>query len=151
MRWTPTRLKQLMWLWPPYLGAGVRIEEAAEDGTSLTIRHTLRPWTKNAVGTVFGGTMQAMTDPFFMLLAMHQLGSDYVVWDTAGQIEFVKPGRGTIRAVIEMPTEMVEQMRAATADGSKFEHRFSTDIVDESGDVVAHVRRKLYVRKKKGR
>ena len=34
-----------MWMWPPYLGAGVRIEEAAADGSRLVVKHRLRPWT----------------------------------------------------------------------------------------------------------
>ena len=110
MRWTPAQLKRFMWMWPPYLGAGVRIEEADDDGTRLVVKHRLRPWFTNAVGTVFGGTMQSMTDPFFMILALHQLGPGYRVWDTEASIEFLKPGRGTVRAVIEMPAEVIEDM-----------------------------------------
>ena len=151
MRWTPAQLKRFMWMWPPYLGAGVRIEEADDDGTRLVVKHRLRPWFTNAVGTVFGGTMQSMTDPFFMLLAMHQLGRDYKVWDVEAGIEFLKPGKGTVRAVIEMPPEVVQEMRDATADGAKHLRWFECDVTDDSGDVVARVRRKLYVRRKPGR
>ncbi|KGF15838.1 DUF4442 domain-containing protein [Corynebacterium freneyi] len=147
MRLTPRQLKRLMWLWPPYLGAGVRVEEAADDGTRIVVKHRLRPWTTNAVGTVFGGTMQSMTDPFFMILAMHQLGSGYRVWDTEASIEFVKPGRGTIRAIIEMPADVIDEIRAETADGDKHLRWFDCEIVDEEGDVVARVRKRLYFRK----
>lgn len=147
MRWTPTQLKRFMWLWPPYLGAGVRIEEAADDGTRLVVKHTLRKWNSNAVGTVFGGTLQSMTDPFFMLLAMHQLGRGYRVWDVEADIRFLRPGRGTVRAVIEVPREVIEEIREATAGGDKFLRWFECDVVDEEGEVVARVRRKLYVRR----
>ncbi|MBP2332074.1 MULTISPECIES: DUF4442 domain-containing protein [Corynebacterium] len=147
MRLTPRQLKRLMWLWPPYLGAGVRVEEAADDGTRIVVKHRLRPWTANAVGTVFGGTMQSMTDPFFMILAMHQLGPGYRVWDTEASIEFLKPGRGTIRAIIEMPADVIDEIRAETADGDKHLRWFDCDIVDEEGDVVARVRKRLYFRK----
>ncbi|WP_448851350.1 DUF4442 domain-containing protein [Corynebacterium sp. 335C] len=151
MQFTPTMLKRLMWLWPPYLGAGVRVTEAAEDGTRLVVEHRLRPWNKNAVGTVFGGTMQSMTDPFFMLLAVHQLGRDYKVWDIEGAIEFVKPGTGRVRAVIELPADVVQEIRDECADGEAHRRWFGCDIVDESGDVVARVRRRMYVRRKPGR
>ena len=147
MRWTPAQLKRFMWMWPPYLGAGVRIEEADDDGTRLVVKHRLRPWFTNAVGTVFGGTMQSMTDPFFMILALHQLGPGYRVWDTEASIEFLKPGRGTVRAVIEMPAEVIEDIRAEVAGGDKHLRWFECDIVDEEGDVVARVRKRLYFRK----
>ena len=142
MRWTPAQLKRFMWMWPPYLGAGVSIEEADDDGTRLVVKHRLRPWFTNAVGTVFGGTMQSMTDPFFMILALHQLGPGYRVWDTEASIEFLKPGRGTVRAVIE-------NIRAEVAGGDKHLRWFECDIVDEEGDVVARVRKRLYFRKSK--
>lgn len=150
MRWTPTQLKRFMWLWPPYLGAGVRIEEAAEDGTRIVVKHRLRPWTTNAVGTVFGGTTQAMVDPFFMLLAMHQLGRGYRVWDVEQCTEFLRPGRGTLRAAIEMPADVIDEIRAEIADGRKLLRWFECDVVDESGEVVAKVRKRLYFRKAGG-
>ena len=39
-----------------------------------------------------------MTDPYWMLLMLHALPRDYIVWDKAGAIEFVKPGRSTVHA-----------------------------------------------------
>ena len=48
---------------------------------------------RNYVGTQFGGSLYAMTDPFFMLMLMENLGRDYVVWDKAANIEFVS-GQG---------------------------------------------------------
>ncbi len=58
----------------------------------------MRPWNRNYVGSHFGGSLFAMTDPFWMLLALHALGSDYIVWDQAGEIAFARPGRGTVAA-----------------------------------------------------
>lgn len=146
--WPPRRLKRWMRWWPPYLGAGVRIVEAADDGTRLVVEHRFRFWNQNGVGVVFGGTMQAMTDPFFMLLAMHQLGPGYVVWDVEGAIEYLRPGTGDVRAVIEMPPEAIEEVRAACADGRGHRRWFSCDVVDDDGQVIAHVRRRVYFRRK---
>ncbi|WJZ00565.1 hypothetical protein CHAN_09810 [Corynebacterium hansenii] len=136
-------------MWPPFLGAGVRVAEADDDGTRVVVKHRLRPWNANAVGTVFGGTLQSMTDPFFMILAMHQLGRGYRVWDTEASIEFIKPGRGAVTAEIRMPAEVIEEIRAETAGGDKHLRWFECDIVDEDGDVVAKVRKRLYFRKAK--
>ncbi|WP_342318899.1 DUF4442 domain-containing protein [Corynebacterium mayonis] len=137
-----------MFLWPPFLGAGIRVVEFAEDGSRVVVKHKLNKLNQNIVGTAFGGTIMAMTDPFFMLASMARLGEGYRVWDTAGEVRFVKPGRGTITATMEISDETYELIRAKTADGSKYLHWFETDVVDEVGDVVAHVRRQVYYRQK---
>jgi len=43
--------------------------------------------------TQFGGSIYSMTDPHFMYLLLNNLGSEYVVWDRAAKIDFVKPGK----------------------------------------------------------
>jgi hypothetical protein len=85
-----------------------------------------RPWNRNYVGVHFGGSLFAMTDPFWMLLTMHALGNDYIVWDQAGAIDFVKPGRGTVHARFQLDDAVLAQLRAATAHGGKHLHWFET-------------------------
>ncbi|OHE86902.1 MAG: tetrameric acyl-CoA thioesterase, partial [Lysobacterales bacterium RIFOXYD1_FULL_69_11] len=99
----------------------------------------------------FGGSLFAMTDPFWMLLAMKSIGRDYIVWDKAGTIEFVKPGRGTVHAEFVLEDAVLEQLRLATADGDKVLRWFDTDVRDADGEVVARIRKQLYVRRKRGR
>jgi hypothetical protein len=82
---------------------------------------------------------------------MHALGSDYIVWDQAGTIEFLKPGRGTVHATFRLDDTILDQLREATAGGAKRLHWFETDVVDASGEVVARVRKQLYVRRKRAR
>lgn len=97
----------------------------------------------------FGGSLFAMTDPFWMLLTIHAIGSDYIVWDRAGEIEFLKPGRGTVRATFRIDDAMLDEIRAATAGGEKYLRWCETDVVNGDGDVVARVRKQLYIRRKK--
>ncbi len=93
--------------------------------------------------------MSAMTDPYFFMLVMHQLGRDYVVWDTRGEIEFVKPGRGVLTAHFAVSPAQVAELRERAKGGAKVLEWFETEITDASGDVVARVRREVYVREKK--
>lgn len=138
-----------MSFWPPFLGAGVRIREFDDDGTRVVVTHKPNLATRNAVGTAFGGTLMAMTDPFFMLAAMHRLGKEYNVWDTEGTVKFVKPGRGLLTADMRIPNETYELIQEKTKNGEKYLHWFEVDITDEEGDVVAHVKRQVYFRKKR--
>ncbi|QEV99544.1 DUF4442 domain-containing protein [Microbacterium caowuchunii] len=149
MRITPRRLARGMSLWAPNLFSGIRVKRFAEDWTSATVELHVNLLTRNYVKTAFGGSMSAMTDPYFFMLVMHQLGRDYVVWDTRGEIEFVKPGRGILTAQFVVPREKTEELRERARGGAKVLEWFETAITDADGDVVARVRREVYVREKK--
>ncbi|MFC5578656.1 DUF4442 domain-containing protein [Lysobacter niabensis] len=148
---SPGALRRILNLWPPFLFSGIHVTAIAPDWRSARVELRSRPWNRNYVGVHFGGSLFAMADPFWMLLTMHALGNDYIVWDQAGSIEFLKPGRGTVQARFHLDDAVLDRLRAATADGSKHLHWFATDIVDEAGEVVALVRKQVYVRRKRDR
>mgnify|MGYP002780030216 FL=1 len=146
---TPRRLRRVFNFWPPYVFSGIRIREIGEDWRSAHVEMRLHWWNRNYVGTHFGGSLFSMTDPFWMLLVMNALGGrDYIVWDRAGEIRFRKPGRGTVHARFTLDEARLEEIRAATADGDKYQPWFETDVVDDDGEVVAQVRKQLHVRRK---
>ena len=144
-------LRLLMNLWPPFIGAGIHVEHLASDYLEARVRMRLGLLNRNYMGTHFGGSLFAMTDPFFALLVMHRLGRDYVVWDKASRIDYRLPGRGTVRAIFRITPEQVEEIRRATAGGDKHEPVFTVDVTNRQGEVVATVEKTLYVRRKPGR
>ena len=135
-------------LWPPYLGAGIHVRSIAPDWSSATVELRSRILNRNYVGTHFGGSLFAMTDPFYALLLMHRLGERYLVWDQAASIEFVAPGRGTVSATFMLPEQRVEAIRVQAAGGDKVLPEFKAEIRDRAGETVARVRKTLYVRLK---
>jgi len=149
MRITPRRLAIGMSLWIPNLCSGIRVRRFSDDWTHATVELHVNLLTRNYVKTAFGGSMSAMTDPFFFMLVMHQLGRDYVVWDTRGEIEFVKPGRGVLTAEFEVSAAKAQELRERAHGGAKVLEWFETEITDRDGDVVARVRREVYIREKK--
>lgn len=144
----PRRLRRLMNLWPPFLFAGIHVLDIADDWRSARVVLRRRWYNRNYVGTHFGGSLFAMTDPFWMILTMQCLGRDYVVWDKAGEIEFVAPGRADVFADFHVDDALLAQIRAATAGGEKHLHWCAAPIVTAQGDVIARVRKQLYVRRK---
>jgi acyl-coenzyme A thioesterase PaaI-like protein len=144
-------MRRILNLWPPFLCNGIRVTHIASDWRRARVELRSRPWNRNYVGVHFGGNLFSMTDPFWMLLTMHALGGDYIVWDQAGTIEFLKPGRGTVRAGFELDDATLDRLHEATAGGAKHLHWFETAVIDASGEVVARVRKQVYVRRKRGR
>ncbi|TXH72075.1 MAG: DUF4442 domain-containing protein [Lysobacteraceae bacterium] len=145
---SPRTLRRLLNLWPPFVFAGIHVVEIADDWRSAEVELRMRPWNRNYVGVHFGGSLFAMTDPFWMLLTMNALGRGYIVWDRAGEIRFLRPGRGTLRARFVLDDAVLDELRAATASGEKHRHWFETEIVDAQGEPVARVRKQLHVRRK---
>ena len=147
----PSTLRHVFNFWPPFLFAGIHVTRMSADWREARVELRMRPWTKNYVGTHFGGSLFSMTDPFWMILVKECLGSDYIVWDKAAEIEFVKPGKGTVHAQFKVEDSVLDEIRAATANGDKTLRWLPVEVIDQQGDVVARIRKQIYVRRKPGR
>lgn len=141
-------LRLFMNLWPPFVGAGIHVTALAEGYREASVE--LRPhwYNRNFFGDHFGGSLYAMTDPFYPLLLIHILGPEYRVTHAAGSIRYLAPARGTVRARFHITDEHVAAIKVAAEGGEKHLPQFSVDIVDSDGEVVARATHTAYVRKK---
>lgn len=135
-------------LYPPYLGAGVRVRHISADFREVRVKMGLNLFNRNYVGTQFGGSLYSMTDPFFMLMLMENLGREYIVWDKAANIEFVSPGKGPVYAEFRIDQRLLDEIREHTAGGAKYLPRLHAEVRDAQGTLVARVQKTLYVRLK---
>jgi acyl-coenzyme A thioesterase PaaI-like protein len=149
MRISARQLQQGMKWWPPFLGAGIRVRSLSDDFRDAVVELKLGRLNRNAVGTHFGGSLYAMTDPFFAIMLMRNLGGEYLVWDKSGSIEYVAPGRGLVRARFVLTEQRVAEIRARAASGEKVLPEFQVEVRHSKDDsLVALVRKTLYVRLK---
>lgn len=148
MNMRPGCLRLLINLYPPYWGTGITVKHISQDYREVRVQMKMRWYNRNYVRSHFGGSLYAMTDPFFMVMLMHILGKDFVVWDKEGHIEFIKPSRGTVFARFLIEQKHIKTIIDRTSEGQKFLPEFSVDIQDEAGEAVARVVKTLYIRKK---
>src|SRR5450755_404720 len=123
-------MRMLLNIWPPFLGAGIRVRRIAPDWKAIDVEMKLRWWNSNYVGTHYGGSLYSMTDPFFMLMLIENLGPDYVVWDKSASILFKKPGRGTVSASFRLSDQQIDDIRQALKTEEKIERMFQVEIKD---------------------
>ncbi|MCY1392199.1 hypothetical protein D3C76_223460 [compost metagenome] len=145
------RARLMRWalnFYPPYLGAGVRVRHISPDFHHVQVKMGLGWYNRNYVGTQFGGSLYSMVDPFFMLMLMHTLGRDYIVWDKAASIDFIAPGKGPVFADFQINEPLLDEIRQQTAAGDKYLPRLQVDIRDGEGTLVARIDKTLYVRLK---
>ena len=148
MKWSPRVVKLAMNIYGPYLGAGIRITYIDPEWREMHVRMKLRWYNRNIMGTHFGGSLYAMIDPQMMLMLMNRLGKEYVVWDQAAEIEYVKPARGTVEAHLSLSDAQLEDIKSKTSGGAAYRPSFDIVISDLDGNTVSRVKKVLYVKRK---
>ena len=140
--------RRVLNIWGPFRGAGIVVTDLAHDWSYVRVVLKQRLLNRNYVGTHFGGSLYAMTDPFYMLMLMHRLGRGYRVWDRAASIDYLSPGRGTVGAEFRLDGQTVEDIRRTAASGEPVFPEFDVEVRDAAGAVVARVHKQIYVRRK---
>ncbi len=134
--------------WFPFVGSAIHITTMSKDMRHVVVRMKLRWYNRNFVGTHFGGALFAMTDPFYMMMILTNLGSQYIVWDKHSSIVYRQPGRGTVWAQFTLSAEQIALCKEAADTHGKYEQEFSVNIVDKHGTVIATVSKMIYIRRK---
>lgn len=136
-------------LWPPYRAAGVRVDYISRDYRRVHVSMHLHWFNRNYVGTHFGGSLYAMTDPFFMLMLIQILGPGHIIWDKAATIRFLRPGKGRVCCLFQLETADITQIQETLASKGKTEWRQTVKVIDADLQVVAEVDKVVYIRQQK--
>jgi acyl-coenzyme A thioesterase PaaI-like protein len=134
-------------LFPAYWCSGGRLTYIAADFREIHVSLPLSMRSRNLVGTIFGGSMFAATDPIYMIMLIRLLGPDYVVWDRDASIRFLKPGRGTLHARFLVPEAETEAIREALETQRSVNRVYTIELKSDDGTVHAVIERTVYVRK----
>ena len=136
-------------LWSPFRGAGIKIIDVSPDYRHLVVQMKLTWSNRNYVGTHFGGSLYAMTDPFYMMMFINNLGPNYIVWDKAACIDFIKPGRGTVTTKFTLTEALIAEVKQKADSQEKYIFELPVEIKDDKDETVARVKKTIYVRKKR--
>jgi hypothetical protein len=132
-------------LWPCIRRTGGRVVVLSPDFRHLVVRLKLNWSTRNVVGTIFGGSMYASTDPFYMLMLMQVLGTKYVVWDKGCTIRFKKPAKKTLFAEFKITDEMLQSVLEIVARDGRTNFTWTVQYKDQDGVVYAEFDKLMYV------
>ncbi len=139
-------LYHLINFWPPFWASGIRVKKISKDKTTIDVEMKLRWFNTNYVGVHFGGSLYAMCDPFFMLILMENLGSNYIVWDKAATIRFKRPGKGRVHAKFHIAKEEISKIKSHVDQQGKMEPQFQVHVLDDAGQIIAEVDKVISVR-----
>ncbi len=140
-------LFKLVNLYPPFLGAGIRVK-VSRDIKTIDVSLKLSFFNRNYVGTQYGGSIYSMCDPFFMILLMENLGKKYIVWDHSARITFKKPGQTNLRAKFHIAETQYDDIKKQLEVNEKIFPVFTVDVFDTDGNTVATVEKTIYIKRK---
>jgi hypothetical protein len=135
-------------LHPAYRGTGGRVVHVAPDLSHIRVSLPLSWRTRNLLGSLYGGSLFAVTDGVHPMLLMAALGRDFIVWDKAASIRYRRPGRSTLYADFTIDKAEVEAIRAALAVTPELERTYQVELKDSGGVVHTVVERTVYVAEK---
>lgn len=139
--------RRLINLFPAYRLNGAKVLFISSDFHFTRIRLRLNWLNKNVMGTVFGGSIYAAVDPIYMLQLMQILGKEYVVWDKAATIQFIKPVKGTVRADFSIPSEVIEEIKTRLKKEDSIDINLFVELKSEE-KLYAKVKKTLYIANK---
>lgn len=145
------RTRSFRWmtnLWPCYRGTGGRVTFIAADWSEVRVRLKLSWRTRNYVGTIFGGSLYASVDPFFMIMLLKRLGPGFIVWDKAASIRFRKPGKGSLSTVMRLDDAELDEVRRLMETEAKLDRTFRVNLVDRDGVIHVEVDKVVQIRRK---
>ena len=132
---------------PVYRGTGAWVTHISANWRDVRIKLPLTLRTRNYVGTIFGGSMYAAVDPFYMIMLMRNLGKGYTVWDKAATIRFLKPGKKTLYARFALDDAELSAIRAELETARSIDRVYMVTLTDAQGTVCAEVEKVIYIRR----
>lgn len=136
-------------LFPAYRGTGGRVTYIADDFREVRVKLPLNWRTRNYVGTIYGGSIYGAIDPIYMLMLMHILGKEYVVWDKAASVRFKKPGKDTLYVQFRLEQDEIDEIRRLAETERSIDRIYDLEIKDKNGVVHAFIEKTIYISKRK--
>ncbi len=144
----PRAFELLSRVYPPLLGAGIRVRAISHDWTRGELTLRVFPWTANHNGTAFGGALFSATDVLYGTMLAGQLGGGFTVATKEAHIRFLRPGRGRLHYTVELPATEADHVRSQLETEPGVDMHHHATLYDDDGRQVVVAEHVLRVRRK---
>lgn len=132
--------------YPVFRSTGAWVTYISKDLREVHIRLPLSWRTRNYVGTLFGGALYSAVDGIPMVMLIELLERKYIVWDKSAKIRFIKPGKGTVTAIIKISKEETDEIINAVAFEGKTERVHHIVWKDKDENTIAIIEQTIYIK-----
>jgi Domain of unknown function (DUF4442) len=142
-------LFKVLFNWSPmYRRSCGKIIQVSKDLHTVRIKIPLSYRNRNYVGSIFGGSLFAATDPIYMIQLMQILGKDYVVWDKASVIRFRKPVFSIAYADFVFTPDEIAEIQQRVAEENEVNYVKQLAVTDANQNVVTELEKTIYISSK---
>ncbi|PWU01877.1 MAG: DUF4442 domain-containing protein [Candidatus Melainabacteria bacterium] len=145
------KTKLLRWqlnCFPCFLFTGAQIIHLSDDLKEVRLKLPLTWLTRNYIGTIFGGSMFAATDPIYMLMLIKCLGPEYSVVDKGASIRFLRLAKETLYATCILSEEELEEIKTQLKTQAKLDKNYAINLLTKNGEVCASIERTINIRRR---
>ena len=132
-------------LHPAFRGTGGRVVFISPDLLQVRVRLPLNRRTRNFVGSLYGGSLFAVTDGVHVAMLLSVLQRDVVIWDKAAAIRYRKPAYCTLYADFRLDTAELDQITADLDQHHETSRKFTVELKDKAGAIYTVVERMVYI------
>lgn len=129
---------------PAYRRGGGRICFISDSWQEVQIKISLSCFTRNYVGSVFGGSLYSAIDPIYMLQLLKILGKNYIIWDKFATIKFIRPVKSTVFARFLLSDELLATIREEVKQNGKYVIDLPVSL-EADGVIFATATKQLYI------
>lgn len=134
---------------PMYRRSCGRITFVSDDLHIVKVKIPLTYKNKNYVGSMFGGSLFAATDPIFMIQLMQILGKEYVVWDKATEIKFKRPVYSTVFVTFEFSSDEIAEIVGRISTEQEIDLIKKLYITNADSTTFTEVDKNIYITSKR--
>ncbi|MFD0963174.1 DUF4442 domain-containing protein [Pseudofulvibacter geojedonensis] len=131
-----------------YRRSTARIVYISSNMYKVKIKLPISYKNRNYVGAIFGGSMQAATDPIYMIQLLNILGDDYVVWDKAACIKYKKPAREDLYGSFVFFEEEIKEIVKDVTNNKEIDYKKLVTLTNSEGEVYSEINKTLYIAQK---
>lgn len=128
-----------------YRRTTAKLIDVSDDLHKVVITLSLNWKNKNYVGSIFGGSMLAATDPIYLIQLIQILGDDYVVWDKAVTARYKRPAKSRIYGTFIFSEEEIKDIKNKIAESHEIDITKTMNLVDEKQQIIATFSKTLYI------
>ena len=128
-----------------YRRTTAKLIDVSDDLHKVVITLSLNWKNKNYVGSIFGGSMLAATDPIYLIQLIQILGDDYVVWDKAVTARYKRPAKSRIYGTFLFSEEEIKDIKNKIAESHEIDITKTMNLNDEKQQIIATFSKTLYI------
>lgn len=144
-RWRSRVMRAGFNLHPAFRGTGGRVIFISPDLLQVRVCLPLNRRTRNFVGSLYGGSLFAVTDGVHVAMLLSTLSRDVVVWDKAAAIRYRKPAFCALYADFHLSTSELNQIAADLDEHHETSRKFTIELKDKAGNIYTVVERMVYI------